>query len=82
MNLQPNSEITKKIDAISQIITDDLLEYVQKESETADQTFIIAGVIANLCGWYTNVLDEISPPLNDIFHRMIVNSVKLYQENK
>lgn len=82
MELQPHSEISRKIDAISQIITDDLLEYVDKEKGLPDQTFIIAGVIANLCGWYTKTLDEIQPSLNEIFHRMIVNSVKKYKEDQ
>jgi len=65
------SEINQKIDAISQIVVADLLESVQKEGNLEDSTFILAGVIANICGWYTATLNEIQPSLNDIFHGMI-----------
>lgn len=81
MSIQPMSEINQKIDAISQIVVADLLESVQKEGNLEDSTFILAGVIANICGWYTATLNEIQPSLNDIFHGMIVNSVKQYEDH-
>lgn len=81
MSIQPMSEINQKIDAISQIVVADLLELVQNEGQLEDRTFILAGVIANICGWYTATLNEIQPSLNDIFHGMIVNSVKQYEDH-
>jgi len=81
MSIQPMSEINQKIDAISQIVVADLLELVQNEGQLEDRTFILAGVIANICGWYTATLNEIQPSLNDIFHGMIEKSIQQYEDH-
>lgn len=78
--LQSMSEINQKIDAISQIVVADLLECVQKEGKLEDSTFILAGVIANICGWYTATLNEIQPTLNIIFRGMIEKSIEQYED--
>ena len=81
MSIQPMSEINQKIDAISQIVVADLLELVQNEGQLEDRTFILAGVISNICGWYTATLNEIHPSLNTIFHSMIEKSIQQYEDH-
>jgi hypothetical protein len=40
-----------------------------------EKSFVVAGALADLVGWYSNYVNEISPPLNEKFQSMIASRI-------
>lgn len=69
--------LNNKIDNLTISIHDDIMDVLTNGDPDATNTFIIAGSLANVVGWYCSLLNEISPELKDKFKDMIQSRIAL-----
>jgi hypothetical protein len=65
-------QLNDKISDLTLEIYENIYEVIDNtEDSTAADTFIVAGTLANLVGWYCGFLNEISPDFKLKFQDMI-----------
>jgi hypothetical protein len=66
------NELNNKISILTAEIYENIYDVIDNtEDSTSKDTFIVAGTLANLVGWYCGFLNEISPDFKMKFQNMI-----------